>query len=127
MLALLERGISMVKKIFIAGVVILSLLGFSSVAKADTRDVTFHLDNSLAGSTFFHQNVIVSNLFDAVPSYNGPQQWRDFSTRRLRVNRGTTVQVSGVFYYRTIFGKINMGRFTRNVYVPHDAVAVTVK
>ncbi len=78
MLALLERGISMVKKIFIAGVVILSLLGFSSVAKADTRDVTFHLDNSLAGSTFFHQNVIVSNLFDAVPSYNGPQQWRGF-------------------------------------------------
>ena len=46
-------------------------------------------------------------------------------TRRLRVNRKTTVQVSGVFYYRTIFGKINMGRFTRNVYVPHDTVAVT--
>ena len=48
-------------------------------------------------------------------------------TRRLRVNRGTTVQVSGVFYYRTIFGKINIGRFARNVYVSHDAVVITVK
>ena len=51
----------------------------------------------------------------------------NFLTRRLRINRENMVQVSGVFYYRTIFGKINMGRFTRNVYVPHDAVAVTVK
>lgn len=74
MLALLERGISMVKKIFIAGVVILSLLGFSSVAKADTRDIIFHLNDSLAGNTFFHW----LNLFDIVPSYNIPQQWRGF-------------------------------------------------
>ena len=66
----------MVKKMFIAGVVILSLFGLSPVAKADTRDVTFHLDNSLDGSTFFHQNVTVSNLFDAVPFYNILQQWR---------------------------------------------------
>ena len=48
-------------------------------------------------------------------------------TRRLRINREIMVQVSGVFYCRTMFGKINMGRFTRNVYVPHDTVAVTVK
>jgi hypothetical protein len=76
-----RKRYSMVKKMFIAGVVILSLFGLSSVAKADTRDVTFHLDNSLAGSTFFHQNVIVSNLFDAVPFYNILQQWRGASTR----------------------------------------------
>ena len=126
MLALLERGILWLKRCLSLGWLFYHFFGFSSVAKADIRDVTFHLDNSLAGSTFFHQNVIVSNLFDAVPSYNGPQQWRDFSTRRLRVNRGTTVQVSGVFYYRTIFGKINM-RFIRNIYVSHDVVAVTVK
>ena len=48
-------------------------------------------------------------------------------TRRLRINREIMVQVSGVFYYRTMFGKINMGRFTRNIYVPHDAVTVTVE
>ena len=48
-------------------------------------------------------------------------------TIRLRINREIIVQVSGVFYYRTMFGKINMGRFTRNIYVPHDTIVVTVK
>ena len=83
MLALLERGIFYGEKDIydIYCWSSLSLFGLSSVAKADTRDVTFHLDNSLAGSTFFHQNVIVSNLFDAVPFYNILQQWRGASTR----------------------------------------------
>ena len=49
-----------------------------------------------------------------------------FLATRLKIDRGTTVQVSGVFYYRTIFGKINM-KFIRNIYVSHDVVAVTVK
>ena len=89
------------------------IFGFSFTTKANTRDVAFHLDNSFAGSTFFSQNAI--------------QQWREFLTRRLRINREIMVQVLGVFYYRTMFGKINMGRFTRNIYVPHDMVAVTVK
>ena len=41
--------------IFIAGVVILLLFFvFYYTTKADTRDIIFHLNDSLAGSTFFH-------------------------------------------------------------------------
>ena len=59
-----------VKNIFITVVIVLStvvfffIFGFSFTAKANTRDVAFHLDNSFAGSTFF--------------SYNAIQQWREF-------------------------------------------------
>jgi len=47
---------------------------FYYTAKADARDIIFHLNDSLAGNTFFHW----LNLFDIVPSYNIPQQWRGF-------------------------------------------------
>ena len=63
----------MVKKIFIAGVVILLLI-FIILLKLYTHDIIFHLNDSLADNTFFHW----LNLFDIVPSYNIPQQWRGF-------------------------------------------------
>ena len=63
----------MVKKIFIAGVVILLLI-FIILLQLYTHDIIFHLNDSLADNTFFHW----LNLFDIVPSYNIPQQWRGF-------------------------------------------------
>lgn len=63
----------MVKKIFIAGVVILLLI-FIILLKLYTHDIIFHLNDSLADNIFFHW----LNLFDIVPSYNIPQQWRGF-------------------------------------------------
>lgn len=76
MLALLERGI------FYGEKDIYDIYCWSSyftfvfyyTAKADTCDIIFYLNDSLAGNTFFHW----LNLFDIVPSYNIPQQWRGF-------------------------------------------------
>lgn len=116
-----------IKKMGLVAFLMFGFFFFAPSAHAETRWVRFHLDNSLAGSTFFHQNVIVKNLFDAVPSQNGAQSWEDYSTRRLRVNDGTTVKVTGAFYYRNIFGGVKIGYFTRDVYVPRGAVTVTVK
>lgn len=59
--------------IFIAGVVIFTFV-FYYTTKADTRGIIFHLNDSLAGNTFFHW----LNLFDIIPSYNGSQQWKSF-------------------------------------------------
>ena len=62
-----------IKKVLFGLAIAFGFMFFSPSAHAETRWVRFHLDNSLAGSTLFHQNVIVKNLFDAVPSQNGAQ------------------------------------------------------
>ena len=86
MLVLLERGI------FYGEKDIYDIYCWSSyftfvfyyTTKADTCNIILYLNNSLAGNTIFYWNVIIFNLFDSVPSYNGPQQWREFLARRRR-------------------------------------------
>ncbi len=72
MLAFLEKGILWLKRYLLLGGYF--TFDFYYTTKAYTHDIIFHLNDSLADNTFFHW----LNLFDIVPSYNIPQQWRGF-------------------------------------------------
>lgn len=69
---------------------------------------------------------IVSSIFDAVPSWNGSQGWKTGSSRTLRINRGSTVQVAGILNFRDFFGRTRQMQFARWVKVPTNSYALTV-
>ena len=88
------------------------------------RNYTFVLKDSLAG---WGNNVITSNLFDCVPSFNGAQQWKNGNSRLLKAKPGSWVTVTGCFYYRDLFGGMHLKEFSRRAYVPKDYYTVIIK
>ena len=69
MLVLLERGIFYGEKDIYCWSGYFTFV-FYYTTKAYTHDIISHLNDRLAGNTFFHW----LNLFDIVPFYNGSQQ-----------------------------------------------------
>lgn len=128
------------KKFFQATLIVIVMLCFSTQSFASETqqevdsnylrtnsrltNVGFNLKNSMAG---FGYNVIISNVFDCVPSYGNVQTWKAGSMRYLRVKPGTTVTITGAFYYRTLFGGVHLKEFIREVYVPHNTKLVVIE
>lgn len=132
------------KKIFhtsyciLIATIIITFSGFQSFAETPQKNihqseisansrltsVGFTLKNSMAG---FGYNVITANVFDCVPGYGNPQTWKDGPMRYLKVRPGETVTIAGTFRYRTLFGKIHLKEFVRQVYIPINAKLVVIE
>lgn len=61
------------KKVIIVVIFGVMMIGSGVPVKAEVANVLFHIDQSIVGKTVFGSNVIIENVFDAVPSFGGRQ------------------------------------------------------
>ena len=100
------------------------MIGFSSTAKADTRWVTFHIGNEVAG----WGNVIISSNFAVVPSC-GQNFTSELpgASRNFMVYGAKRATVVDFVKYRNFFGVIGIKEFTRVIEIPDKGYFIYIK
>lgn len=91
---------------------------------AEVAAVTVRLTPSATGG-----RQVLSNLFDAVPSFGGGDVgWKSGEYRFIKLNRGSKVTIAGNYYYKDLFGRLQMGYFIKEkVNVPTNSYYLELK
>ena len=111
-------------KLVVAALVVLSVGVFTSQkANAEVKAMTVRLSPSATGG-----RSAISNLMDAVPSFGGDVGWKSGQYRTMKLNRGSTVTITGKYYYKLFLGRLQLGTLAKyNVKVPTNSYNLEIK